>query len=111
MRLAIPAQLVILAVLALHTGQVSSALTCFDDKDKCGEGECCVKIPGTELGICKKLREEGKTCELNSLRHAFAKHVYLLMCPCIESMTCIAKDGILGNVVGTCQEEGENPKA
>jgi len=55
---------------------------------------------GNVLGICRKIRVEGERCEISPVA---TNGVFRTMCPCAEELVCTANDGIVGNLIGTCQ--------
>ncbi|XP_054715861.1 U1-hexatoxin-Iw1e-like [Uloborus diversus] len=90
-------------VFAVTLAVASAALTCMMDKDKCAEDECCVRLG--PAGRCKKLQELDKPCEVHPGKLPLRDHVYLFMCPCGAGLKCVPKDGLVGKLMGTCQED------
>lgn len=83
-----------------------TALTCMGDENKCAENECCVRVTNL-MARCAKRKQEDERCEVNQLKMIFPEHVFRVMCPCAEGLKCVAKDGIIGKQIGTCQVDDD----
>ncbi|XP_054715782.1 uncharacterized protein LOC129225232 [Uloborus diversus] len=94
---------VICVFFAVVIAAASAGWTCMTEKDRCGEDECCVKFG--LAATCKKLGEIDQTCEVHPGKMPFRDHVYLAMCECAKGLKCLPKDGLIGKVLGTCQED------
>uniref|UniRef100_T1JUA6 Prokineticin domain-containing protein n=1 Tax=Tetranychus urticae TaxID=32264 RepID=T1JUA6_TETUR len=81
----------------------ASSQNCYSNPEACQKGECCVKVQ-TIVGKCKKLKEVNNYCNIKSIGEMGKKHVYQGACPCQEGLECVAKDGIVGEVMGTCKK-------
>ncbi|QRV93422.1 hypothetical protein RhiJN_21440 [Ceratobasidium sp. AG-Ba] len=67
--------------------------------------EACIKFG--MFGRCKKLKKEGERCEMHPGKHLLKDHVYLVMGPCEKDLKCVAKDGLVGKLLGTCQVDSD----
>ncbi|XP_015911061.1 toxin CSTX-20 [Parasteatoda tepidariorum] len=72
--------------------------------EDCEEDECCVKYTVAAFlgGVCRELREEGKTCTpIIKKDQEEDPNMYLFQCPCKAGLECVGsiEKTIFGHVV------------
>ncbi|XP_015794443.1 venom protein 164-like [Tetranychus urticae] len=75
--------------------------------DECQKDECCVKIANF-FGKCKELKKKTEGCNVKEQKQPLKDHVYLVQCPCAESLKCHPTEGIIGLARGTCRNASED---
>uniref|UniRef100_A0A4Q8K6C2 U62-Liphistoxin-Lsp1b_1 n=1 Tax=Liphistius sp. SGP-2016 TaxID=1905180 RepID=A0A4Q8K6C2_9ARAC len=82
-------------------------ISCRTEPERCKKDECCVEFG--IFGRCRPLKAPGEKCEIKSIMDGKDKHMYALMCPCVEGYEC-TKNEVMGTLQGTCEAKSGSRK-